>query len=93
MFRASPLMKAAALAAALAIAGGVDPAEGHCFKIWRYPWRQACEYPKGRPVRLARPPARLFGSGLQAAPRPLFDLPLPDADPATTALRAALGAR
>jgi hypothetical protein len=69
-----------------------SPADAHCFSIWKYPNAQRCGatttprllsggIAKRMTVPAAQPPS---------SPGPSFDIPLPDADPAMTALRERL---
>jgi hypothetical protein len=69
-----------------------SPADAHCFSIWKYPNAQRCG---------ATTTPRLLSGGIakraavpvahtQTLPGPSFDIPLPDPDPATTALKAQL---
>lgn len=67
-------------------------AQAHCYSIWKYPNAQRCgtsTTPRlllgGIAKRAAVPVGRT-----QPPPGPSFDIPLPDPDPATTALRAQL---
>jgi hypothetical protein len=76
----------------LALALLWSPADAHCFSIWKYPNAQRCgatTIPRllsgGIAKRAAVPVAHP-----QSPPGPSFDIPLPDPDPATTALKAQL---
>lgn len=97
------LVPGMALGLALMLAGGVSPAEGHaspmiraahghCFRIWRYPYAQRCAKfsPRGRGAVGGRPRLEASASAKAPGPAGVPDLPLPDADPAITALRDAL---
>lgn len=64
-------------------------AQAHCYSIWKYSKPQRCgtinRPPVERTVQRETVPAQL-----PPTPGPSFDLPLPDPDPATTALKAQL---
>ena len=66
-----------------------SPADAHCFSIWKFHQPQRCgtinRPPVERTVQRETVPAQL-----PPTPGPSFDLPLPDPDPATTALKAQL---
>jgi hypothetical protein len=81
-----------ALALAFSLAFPIESgAAAHCFSVWRYPQAQRCGTNRPPVVRI---PLRRMAS-MKAVPvlPPLPgppDIPLPDPDPATTALRALL---
>jgi hypothetical protein len=61
----------------------------HCYSIWKYPRAQRCGGNNRPPVvRIAK--RETVPVLLPPTPGPSFDLPLPDPDPATTALRERL---
>jgi hypothetical protein len=67
-----------------------SPADAHCFSIWHFHERQRCGGNNRPPVvSIAKRETVPAGTKL-AAPGPSFDIPLPDPDPATTALRERL---
>jgi hypothetical protein len=66
-------------------------AQAHCFSIWNYPHAQRCGGSNRPPVVMSI--AKRETVPAQHPPPssgPSFDLPLPDADPAMTALRERL---
>ena len=66
-------------------------AQAHCYSVWKFPHAQRCGGSNRPPVvrgiakRMTAPVVSPSG-----APGPSFDIPLPDPDPATTALRERL---
>ena len=66
-------------------------AQAHCYSVWKYPNAQRCGGSNRPPVatsiakRAAAPVGRT-----QPPSEPSFDIPLPDPDPLTTALKAQL---
>jgi hypothetical protein len=92
------------LALLLAIASPVM-AQAHCYSVWRYPRAQRCGIDRP-PVAIrsehgaamaaapvlsgATVGSAALAKRVEPSPGPPFDLQLPDADPATTALRALL---
>ena len=64
-------------------------AQARCYSIWKYPHAQRCGGNSPPVVRIAK---RMTVPAAQppSQPGPSFDLPLPDPDPATTALKAQL---
>ena len=88
---------ALALALALATSGS---ASAHCFAVWRYPRAQRCGITRPPVARIAQRAAAPVLRVLEPSPGPSFgatvdsaksfDLPMIDADPAKTALRAQL---
>ena len=66
-----------------------SPADAKCFSIWHYPHAQRCGGNSPPVVRIAK---RMTVPAAQppSQPGPSFDLPLPDPDPATTALKVQL---
>jgi hypothetical protein len=77
----------AVLAATLA-APSPTWASSRCFSIWKYPEPQRCGITRPPVVRIAK--RETVPVQLPPMPGPSFDLPLPDPDPATTALRERL---
>jgi hypothetical protein len=64
-------------------------ASAHCYSIWKFHEPQRCGGNNRPPVvRIAK--RETVPAVLPPMPGPSFDLPLPDADPATTALKAQL---
>jgi hypothetical protein len=63
-------------------------AEAHCFSIWHFKEPQRCGITRPPVVRVAKREA--VPVQLPPKPGPSFDIPLPDPDPATTALRERL---
>jgi hypothetical protein len=64
-------------------------ASAHCFSIWKYPQAQRCGG-NNRPPVVSIAKREPVPAQLPPMPGPSFDLPLPDADPAMTALRERL---
>jgi hypothetical protein len=83
-------------AVVLALALLPSAASAHCFTIWHFKEPQRCGGGNNRPPvvrsinRVVSIAKRAAAPVIPARPEPSFDIPLPDADPATTALRAQL---
>jgi hypothetical protein len=66
-------------------------AQAHCFSIWKYPHAQRCGGSNRPPVASSIAKRMTVPAGrTQPPPEPSFDIPLPDPDPLTTALRMQL---
>jgi hypothetical protein len=78
-------MKAAVLLLALLS----SPADAHCFSVWHFKQAQRCGG-NNRPPVVSIAKRETVPAQLPPMPGPSFDLPLPDPDPATTALKAQL---
>jgi hypothetical protein len=74
-----------ALLVALALLS--SPADAKCFSIWHYKNAQRCGGNSPPVVSIAKR-ATVPVMAPPQAPGPSFDIPLPDPDPATTALKA-----
>jgi hypothetical protein len=67
-----------------------SPADARCFSIWHYKEPQRCGTINRPPVERTVQRATVPAMAPPQAPGPSFDIPLPDPDPATTALKAQL---
>ena len=67
-----------------------SPADAHCFSVWHYKNAQRCGGNNQPPVVSIAKRATVPAVAPPHAPGPSFDIPLPDPDPATTALKAQL---
>jgi hypothetical protein len=64
-------------------------AQAHCYSIWHFHERQRCGG-NNRPPVVSIAKRETVPAQLPPTPGPSFDIPLPDADPAMTALRERL---
>jgi hypothetical protein len=77
------------LAAFLTLAVASPASAQHCYSIWKFHEPQRCGGNNRPPVvRIAK--RETVPAQLPPMPGPSFDIPLPDPDPATTALRERL---
>ena len=65
-------------------------AQAHCYSVWKFPHAQRCGG-SNRPPVVSGIAKRMTAPVVSPSkPEPSFDIPLPDPDPATTALRERL---
>jgi hypothetical protein len=76
-------------AALFALALLPSSASAHCYSIWKFHEAQRCGG-NNRPPVVSIAKRETVPAQLPPTPGPSFDIPLPDPDPATTALRERL---
>ena len=74
----------------LALALLPTSASAHCFSVWKYPHAQRCGGSNRPPVVMSIAKRMTVPVAAPPTPGPSFDIPLPDPDPLTTALRERL---